>query len=59
MTLKLLTTLPLIALAAGCVGQETYGGINEPAELERTLNEDLDGDGSIPTPIGVETSAPG
>jgi hypothetical protein len=45
-TLKALSALPLIALLAACVG----GGaqVETQSEIEATLDEDIDNDGSIP-----------
>jgi hypothetical protein len=44
--LKLLTALPLVALLSACVG----GGaqVETPDEIEGTLDQDIDNDGSIP-----------
>ncbi len=55
--LKLLTALPLVALAAACVpgGNDV---VDTPAEVEATVDQDIDGDGTI-MDDGVETAAPG
>ena len=53
--LKLLIALPLIALMAGCVAGGG-GGVNSNADLEQTLSDDLDGDGTI-TDGGIEVGA--
>jgi hypothetical protein len=45
--LKIIVALPLIALLAGCVSGAD-GGINSQSELEDTLDQDIDGDGTIP-----------
>jgi hypothetical protein len=51
-TLKILTALPLIALLSACMA----GGntVSSEGELEATLDEDIDGDGTIPGPGGAE-----
>ncbi|WGH80070.1 hypothetical protein [Jannaschia ovalis] len=50
-TLKTLTALPLIALLAAC---QAGGGVETEAGLEATLDQDIDGDGTIPGPTGAE-----
>ncbi|MEM7641881.1 MAG: hypothetical protein AAF366_05080 [Pseudomonadota bacterium] len=54
--LNVLAPLFLTALLAGCVG--AGGGIDSRADLEQTLNEDLDGDGNVPNNLGRDTSVP-
>ena len=53
--IKILAALPLIALLAAC-NASGGGGVNSTQDLERTLDEDLDADGSITTYSGVETA---
>ncbi|UWQ21672.1 hypothetical protein [Jannaschia sp. W003] len=53
-TWKLLVALPVVALLAGCMG--TAGSTD--TSLEATLDQDIDGDGTIPQG-GVEVGAPG
>jgi hypothetical protein len=52
MTPKALIALPLVALLAGCVGGNDV--VDTQAEREQTLDMDLDGDGAIETPMGIE-----
>lgn len=54
-TIKLMTTLPLIALLAAC---QTSGQVDTPAEIEATLDQDIDGDGSV-IQSGVEVGTEG
>ncbi|MEM7711957.1 MAG: hypothetical protein AAF264_14665, partial [Pseudomonadota bacterium] len=51
-----LAILPLITLTAGCVAGGNGGGINSTADLEQNINEDLDGDGSVPNNLGRESA---
>jgi hypothetical protein len=55
MPYKLLLTLPVLALLAACVAG---GGdpVNTQSELEATLDQDIDNDGTIPqggVPVGA------
>jgi hypothetical protein len=45
-TLKLMTALPLVALLAACVGGG--GQVDTASEIEATLDQDIDNDGTIP-----------
>ncbi|MEM8822850.1 MAG: hypothetical protein AAGF30_04500 [Pseudomonadota bacterium] len=40
------------------VAGDPSGGVDSRAELEQTLNEDLDGDGNVPNNLGRDTSVP-
>jgi hypothetical protein len=51
--IKLLAVLPLMALVAGCV--EADGGIDGRQDLERTIDTDLDADGTITEFGGIES----
>ena len=53
--IQALTILPLVALLAAC-NASTGGNVGGTQQLERTLDEDLDADGSITTYTGVETA---
>jgi hypothetical protein len=54
--MKLMLALPLLALVAGCVAQGG-GGIDGRQELERTIDTDLDGDGTVTEFGGFEMPA--
>jgi hypothetical protein len=51
--LKLLTALPLVALMAGCVASGD-NRVDSVEDIEQVIDDDIDGDGSVPSPTGAE-----
>ncbi|SFJ38801.1 hypothetical protein [Jannaschia pohangensis] len=55
--LKPLAVLPIVVLAAGCVANGD-NRVDTEDELEATLDQDIDGDGTVPQ-SGIEVGTSG